>query len=383
MAAAIFLAAMLVFLTCPGAGAKQASIRLNRVDSSLYPTNFLNVTVLGPGGKPLEGLKPANFTVTEDNKEQKVLDVAQSDEKGAPIHVALVLDCSGSMNEAMQDTRNAAKAFLKNLSPGDRVAVMTFSDESSLECGFTSDHGTLEAAIDGIRPMGATALYRSIVDALLLFGDAQAGNKAVIVLTDGKNNKFGTPYECVMKSLAMGVPIYTVGLGEDVDRDILAGLAEETGGFYRYAPTSGELEEIYRSLASQLKSQLWVKYQAEPQKWPRTKVRASIMLKDTPGAGASSSLGYLVPLQWWKLILGYLLLEVVLILACYLLFRILWQKGGMDPVLATRLSILALFVLTCAWYAFVFMQFIPVHYFALIGLAQLFLLLIPLKALSN
>lgn len=361
---------------------RQATVHLNRVDSNLYPTNFLNVTVIGKDGRPIEDLKPENFTVMEDEKEQKVLDVVQSDQKGAPIYVALIIDASGSMHGAMDDTKNAAKAFVKQLSANDKVALISFADVSNLECSFTDDKTAMESAIDNIKSFGATALYASIYEALDLFADVE-GNKAIVVLTDGRNNQWGTSRECITKSIEKGVPVYTIGLGGSVDRESLENIAMETGGMFRHAPASSDLEEIYKSLASQLKSQLWVKYQAKPEKWPKTAARVSIRLKNTPGAGMVSYLNYQVPLQWWKLISGYVLLEVVLILVCYLLFKLMWQKMGMDPVAATRLAILILFVLTGVWYWAIFFKFVPLLYFSLIGLAQAILLIIPIKMLSS
>ncbi len=383
----VLLAVFLFAFTKSAPCQEPARINLNRVDTTLYPTVFLNVTVIGSDGRPLEDLKPENFQVLEKETEQKVLDVVGSDYLGAPIYVALVIDASGSMYHLMEDTRNASRVFLENLGAGDHVTLLSFAENPLRHTDFTSDTGVLHQAIDDIRPYGPTALYASVSRALDSFIPVremgQPVNMAVVVLTDGKNNQPGTLEECVEKSISLGVPVFSIGLGRSVDEESLQYLARRTGGSYIFAPTSADLEDVYKALASQLKSQLWIKYRAKPQHWPRTRLTATISLRQIPGAGDSSSLDYVVPLQWWKLILTYVLLEIVLILACYLLFRLLYRRMNMDPVAATRLSIITLVLITGIWFWFIFFPFIPLTYFVLIGAGQALLLIIPIKLLSS
>jgi len=359
-------------------------LKLNRTDATLYPTNFLNITIIGKEGKPIEGLTKENFQVFEDGKEQKVLDVVQSDEKGSTIYVALVIDTSGSMNPAMEDTKKAATAFLEYLSPQDQVAVISFSNMYALQCDFTGDREVLKTAIKELKPLGGTALYSSVYQTLDIFDKVEEGNRAIIVLTDGRNNMPGSMEQCIDKSRLNGVPVFTIGLGHGVDKSSLSTLASETGGIFRFAPTTSELEEIYKSLANQLKKQYWVKYKASPQHWPKTPVKSSVKLQKVPGAaGMESSLTYIVPLQWWKLITAYILIELALIFLTYFLFRLFWRKMNMDPVASTRLSIIILMVLTLIWFTLIFVRFVPIWLFLLIALGQLVILFIPIKLMAK
>ncbi|MCD4784272.1 MAG: VWA domain-containing protein [Candidatus Eremiobacteraeota bacterium] len=363
---------------------ERAILKLNRTDSTLYPTNFLNITTIGKEGKPIEGLKSENFQVFEDGKEQKVLDVVQSDEKGTAINVALVIDTSGSMNPAMEDTKKAATAFLEYLSPQDKVAIISFSNIYTLQCDFTGDREILKSAIKELKPRGGTGLYYSVHQTLGIFDKVEEGNRAIIVLTDGRNNMPGSIEQCIDKSRFNGVPVFTIGLGPMVDKASLSHLASETGGIFRFAPTSSELEEIYKSLANQLKKQYWVKYKASPQHWPKTQVKASVKLQKVPGAaGLESLLTYVVPLQWWKLITAYILIELALIFLTYFLFKLFWRKMNMDPVAATRLSIIILMVLTIVWFTLMFVRFVPIWLFLLIAFGQLIILFIPIKLMAK
>jgi VWFA-related protein len=367
--------------------AEQTTLRLNRIDTTLYPTNFLNVTVIGPDGKPIENLKPENFVVMEEGKEQKVLDVAQSNEKDPSIHVVLVIDCSSSMIPNMDDTKNAAKLFLQNLSPDDKAALISFSTDVTLDSNFTNDRKPLETAIDNLKPRNATALYWATKDSIDLFKDVKSGNKAVLVLTDGMNNGPGSADECIKKSVNAGVPIFTIGLGNSLDAS-LDTMARDTGGIYRHAPTSADLADVYKSLAAQLKKQLWVKYVAKPQKWPKTPVQASIRLQNVPGwsSGTENSLMYIVPVQWWKIILSFVLVEIILILLTYFLFWFFWKKMSMSPVASTNFSVALLVVLTLIWYTVMFIPFmfpVMMHYFVLIGIGLALVLYGSVKMLAK
>ncbi len=388
----LFLLFILLFIVATLCGTAFAQedrkpiLRLNRIDTTLYPTNFLNVTIIGKEGKSVDGLTAENFKVFEEGKEQKVLDVVQSDEKGMKLYIVLVIDTSGSMTPAIEDTKKAAEAFLTYLSPQDEVAVLSFANTYMLKCDFTSDREVLKSAIQSLQPNGGTALYAATYQALTMFDKVEDGNKAVIVLTDGQNNMMGSLQDCIDSSYEKGVPIFTIGLGSSVDQNSLDMMATQTGGMFKYAPDSTELEEIYKSLATQLKKQYWVKYVASPQRWPKSRVPdITVRLnKVEGGAGLESSLAfYIVPVQWWKIITGYVLIELVLIMLTYLLFRLFWGKMGMNPVTATRLSIFILIVLTIIWYCFVFFHFIPFLYFLLIALGQLVLLIIPIKMLAK
>ncbi|MCE1249067.1 MAG: VWA domain-containing protein [Firmicutes bacterium] len=365
----------------------RVNMHLHRIDTDLYPTNFMNISIIGSEGKLVEGLKEENFQVFENGKPQKVLKVVSSDQKGAPLEVVLVIDCSSSMTPAMDDTKKAACAFVDYLSPQDKVAVLSFSNIYYLNCDFTNDKEELKAAINKLQPNGGTSLYMTVSEAASMFSRKEEANRAVIALTDGRNNGPYTLENCVEDSRKHNVPIFTIGLGPDIDPDSLGLLANQTGGIYKNAPASSDLEEIYKMMATQLKKQYWVEYQASPEHWPKTSVNAMVRLKSVPGgSGLENSLIYYVPVQWWKLITFYILIELALIILTYFMFRLFWRRMGMNPVTATRIAIFALMFLTVVWYFFLFFRVVPLSwylYFILIGIAQPLLLLIPVKIMAK
>ena len=62
----------------------------------------------------------------EDGVEQKLVFFATIKE---PFHVVLMLDTSASTQEKLGEIQRAAKAFVAQLQPADRVKVISFDDE--------------------------------------------------------------------------------------------------------------------------------------------------------------------------------------------------------------------------------------------------------------
>jgi hypothetical protein len=56
----------------------------------------------------------------------------------------------------------------------------------------------------------------------------------------------------VQKSVDLGVDIFTIGLGPNIDADVLSGLAKGGSGFFLFAENAQQLFPIYRSLGDLL-----------------------------------------------------------------------------------------------------------------------------------
>src|ERR1041384_1306105 len=82
--------------------------------------------VTDKSGRPLSSLRQDNFVVLEDGKPQRLTNFATTE---APFEIALLLDTSGSTREELGLIRDAAKAFLDALRPGDRIAIVAFNNE--------------------------------------------------------------------------------------------------------------------------------------------------------------------------------------------------------------------------------------------------------------
>jgi len=366
----------------------RGSLNLTRIDTGLYPTNFIRINVTGEEGRPVENLKKEDFKVTENGKEQKVLELVQSNDKFGNTRIVMMIDTSSSMEESLPDVKKAASAFIDCLFGEDQVAVLAFSSSSLLVSDFTSDPASVKASIEGLRAMGETSLYDSTLRAIDMLQEKGGDNCAVIVLTDGVDTASGNGLGdgltmCIKKSREAGVPIYTIGLGNEANQFILQKLADSTGGIFKAAPSSADLEEIYKALGSQIKKQAWLKYTACRTAWPGTVVNVTVRLENRNIGIIEKSITYKVPVQWWKLILSYLMIESAFVVLTYFVFRLLWKKIGLNPVAATNLSIIILIIATLIWYSFIFIRFVPFYIFIPAAILQLLLLAIPIKKLAG
>ena len=113
---------------------RQAEVRRKaniRVD---YHLVLIPVTVTDPLNRFVTGLEKENFRVFEDKMEQQMLQFSSED---APLSVGVVFDCSGSMGDKLEKSRQAVAQFFKTANPEDEFFLVEFSDRADLVQPFT------------------------------------------------------------------------------------------------------------------------------------------------------------------------------------------------------------------------------------------------------
>jgi Ca-activated chloride channel homolog len=151
-----------------------------RVDTMLVT---VPVSVLDRQGRFIPGLKREDFTLLE-NGEQQPIAYFETAEK--PFTVALLLDTSASTRFHLDEIKEAATAFAKQLRPQDRVLVVTFNSEVLLLTEATNDVNLMEAAIQEFANTGtATRLYDAVDLTIQERLNRIKGRKAIVLFTDG------------------------------------------------------------------------------------------------------------------------------------------------------------------------------------------------------
>jgi Ca-activated chloride channel family protein len=271
---ALFLAAVPVF--AQSSSTSDIQTPTFRSGASLVS---LNVTVMDGSERYVTGLQPADFAVYEDGVKQ---DVRFFESTAVPVDLFVLLDTSASMTDRMDVVHEAAIGFLRTLRPGDRGAVVAFSDTVTVVQPLTGDRGLLEKAIDSTRAHGATALNNAIYIALKQFGqqprqDDAVRRQAIAVLSDGEDTSSLVSFDDVLAlARRMGVNIYTVALqskyagqrqAQDGTRRYFSEsdysmkmLARETGAQSFFPAVVTELKNVYAAIAAELASQYSIGY---------------------------------------------------------------------------------------------------------------------------
>lgn len=215
------------------------------------------LTVVDSRAKPVLNLAADDFSVSLNGEPVVVSSLERGVDSTQPISILLALDVSGSMEgEALNEAKAAAISFIGSLEPQDSVAVMTFANSVDLVLPFTTDRAVASAAIDGLAASGETALYQATEDSLRLAADQGTSYRAVILLSDGLDNgSLLSREEALAAAGALGVPVFSIGLGNDIDRLYLQSLANESGGTFAETPSPEGLAQLYQEAGEILRGQ--------------------------------------------------------------------------------------------------------------------------------
>ena len=223
------------------------------------------VSVSDSRGLPITGLDRSAFTLTEDGAAQTLDRFAVSSDSQVPIAFGLVMDVSGSMNDAgkLDAAKQAAKQVVMSLGPQDEAAVISFGDTAQVVQAITSDQGALSAAIDGLQASGNTALYDAIQKTTLLAEALPQPLKVQLIVTDGTDTKSATRLNDVLQNLrTSGSVVYVVGIGSDVDRRVLDQIAQAGNGDALYTDDPSVLSGSFQNILNQLRLTYLLHYHA-------------------------------------------------------------------------------------------------------------------------
>jgi Ca-activated chloride channel family protein len=264
---------MSLFLAVCGLRAQQSSPPAPQQQPSTtlkVDVNLVNVfvTVTDDQGAPVGGLKKENFVLKEDGQEQKI--AVFDKESALPLSIALAIDTSLSTRHDLPLEQASAKRFAHAIMrPVDGLSVYGFSEvvrEST--AGYTADLKRIEESIDHIRVGAATALY----DAIYLVSrslDRRKGRKVIVLITDGGDTISKVDYkeavraaveaEALVYSIII-VPIENSAGRETGGEHALIQLSDDTGGKYYYATSTAQLDEAFRKISDELRTQYLLAY---------------------------------------------------------------------------------------------------------------------------
>lgn len=172
-----------------------------------------------------------------------------------PMAVALVLDRSGSMTgEKMAQAKRAAKQLIERLGDSDAVALISYSNDTSLDVPLTivgKQRRRIQRAVDDIMDGGGTDLAGGLSTGLdaLRRADVGLNVRRVILLSDGNANQGltdpGAIADLAARARAEGITVSTLGVGVDFNEDLMTSIAQRGGGGYYYARDARAIAEAF------------------------------------------------------------------------------------------------------------------------------------------
>src|SRR5438132_1293193 len=225
------------------------------------------VTVTDGHGAPITNLKKENFQLREDSREQKI--AVFNKESALPLSIVLAVDTSLSTRKdlplELTSARRFAHAILRSV---DALSIYQFSEVVDEVVPFTSDLRKIDRGVDRIRLGAATALY----DALYLGAqalDRRHGRKVLVAITDGGDTVSKMDYKEAVRAAqeaeAIVYSIIVVPVEASAGRDTggehaLIQLSEDTGGKYFYASSLPQLNDAFRQIGDELRTQYLLVY---------------------------------------------------------------------------------------------------------------------------
>jgi len=269
----------------------------------------VNVTVTDPFDRIVTGLDQENFQIYDEKVEQKIVAFSTED---APISVGMVFDCSGSMGDKIQKSKEAALQFFKTSNPQDEFMLISFSDRPDMISGFTAKFENLQDRLLTVKSGGRTALLDAIYLGVSEMKKATTNRRALLVISDGGDNHSRYTESDIKKAVKESdVQIYAVGIFEPLSSrartveeasgpGLLAELAEVSGGRMFSVENSNELPDIAEKISIELRNQYVLGYKPSnlirDGRWRRIRVKLNPP-KGLPPLQVYARTGYYAPTQ--------------------------------------------------------------------------------------
>lgn len=253
--------------------------------ASAAPRRWLGLALLAlPRGLVGVGLAMLVLALARPVQEEAV---ERTDVQG--INLVLAVDVSESMETTdlrpsrLEAAQQVAQNFVQGLR-GDRVGVVVFAEAAFILTPLTLDYGHVTQSIGTLStrlmPKQGTAVGEAIGLGMLLLDTASAsGGGAIILLTDGANNRGDLgPRAAAQLAGQRGVRIYAIQVGRDtVERNLgggrsvfqqtenspetLQAIARLSNGNYYEATEPGALERVFFEISRLEKSLVGTRYE--------------------------------------------------------------------------------------------------------------------------
>jgi Ca-activated chloride channel family protein len=182
------------------------------------------------------------------------------------MHLGLMLDASGSMQNDMKLAQSAAIKFLNMLPAAEDITLVDFDTQVRITRYPQRDFVRLVERIRQRKPQGWTALYDALGTYLDGAGE-QDGRKVMVMYTDGGDTRSALTFGDTMDLLkASQITVYAIGLVEHTGsartqlQMTLRQIAETTGGQAFFPSAMKDVESAYDKVLAEINGQYHLGY---------------------------------------------------------------------------------------------------------------------------
>lgn len=280
------------------AGWPQAQVFRSAVDLASF-----SVTVTDKKDKLVTGLSRDDFEVYEDGVKQDLTLFARGDQPESPIdlHLGLLFDTSGSMEDTISFSRSAAIKFLNTVTDAKDITLVAFDTQVQVTRYGQNDFPRLVERIRRRKPDGMTALYDA-VGVYLDGAQSEEGRRVLVLYTDGGDTSSTLNYTDLQTLLqASDITLYAVGFlselttSQQMDvRMKLRTLSELTAGQAFFPGVLKELDGAYERIRDEIHAQYTVGYLSTNAKTDGSWRKVEIKVKPA-GLKVRTRKGYYAP----------------------------------------------------------------------------------------
>ncbi len=238
----------------------------------------LDVLVTDEDGLVLAGLKKENFRVLDEGKAQTI---THFEPTGAPITIVMLMEYSGSAYDYFAyKAASWGSKFLNHLEPKDYVALVIYDIKPSVRVDFTRNKAEVQQALSALSyPQFHEAnLFDALIDTLDRLKRIKGKTSILLVSTGANTMSQSTLDDTFRRIKASDATIFSVGVAEAEyqsaesqlsggssitylqSKNQLQTFAKLTGGTAWFPRFEGEIPDIFKSVATFLRSQYRIGY---------------------------------------------------------------------------------------------------------------------------
>ena len=255
--------------------AQVGGLRLERADVSAYPLIKLYLSYVEADGRAVTGKTKDDFKLIFDSNEQGVAaDAKPIDQTGEPIYLAVVVQVSNAMSDALDEEKRGVRALAAAAADmkGSKVSLISYASETKRLAELTKPEEIDGAAGGLVLDTEGTEVHlldsvRTAIDLLNSKGVPDNARKLVAVFADGldiSGSEKRAFAELGKKALLANIVIDTIGYAPFDPSKLknLAELSKQSNGTHRECKTAQEVGAQFANVADEIKKQYVVLFQS-------------------------------------------------------------------------------------------------------------------------